>query len=217
MVELDVDDICSRFIAIANELGDVPAGIAFTGSAKLNFAIALLTLAMEHFDGIAMLTERGRCGAAAALVRPLIDAGTRGSWLALVASDAEAEAFAANDKATDRRTMLEGLATVTEIDHTAFQTDPTVWKHLHGMTHGGFNQASHRLREGVLSGTYRPEFIDGMLKHALAVGAWTTVVLSMVVGVQDGKKQVADILTRHAWYSTPSGKADVAADRPLDR
>lgn len=198
----EIDDVTERFAAMADEFGEITAARTLSGSRRHGFAVATLSLAMEHFDAIAILTKMGRCGSAAALVRPLVDAATRGAWLAVAATEDQAERFADDDQSTTRKAMLTALESVPGLDAKVFQVDPATWKHLHGLTHGGFNQASHRLRDGVISGTYRPEFIDGMLKHSLSVGAGTTVVLGTLLGVDDVRRRVFEVLARYAWYAS---------------
>jgi hypothetical protein len=202
MENWNFEDIADRFIAIANGLGDIPASRSGAFSPRIGFAIATLSLAMEHLDGIAILTGTDRCGAAAALVRPLIECGTRGCWLGLVATDEEAEKFAADDKSTNRKKMLAGLAALPDemVDHEAFSVPPELWNWLHGLTHGGFNQASHRLRDGRLSGIYRDEFVDGMLRQALGAGVWSTIVMSTLMGHEGARTKAALVIREHAWF-----------------
>jgi hypothetical protein len=82
----DFNEVTYRFATIADALGEIPASRSGGFTPRRGFAAATLSLAMEHFDGVAILVRMGRCGSGAALVRPLIEAGTRGSWLALVAT-----------------------------------------------------------------------------------------------------------------------------------
>jgi hypothetical protein len=118
-----------------------------------------------------------------------------------VATEDQARAFANDDKLPDRPALLHALAAVETIDGGAFAVDPKIWRLLHGLTHAGYNQMSHRLNGGVLTGNYRPEFVDGMLRSVVPAGVWTTIIMGRLLGVPNVEREAIEVLSEHRWWA----------------
>lgn len=117
---------------------------------KAALAASSLQLSQEHAQAVRLLLEAGVQASAFALLRPQLDALTRGIWLSNCASDEWCQQYSlkGNEGAFNTKTMFRQIGAVDTYKNGAFEAlCERVRDLLHDFTHGGYLQIHARLVE----------------------------------------------------------------------
>ena len=123
---------------------------------RVEFARCAIDLAMEHHSALIRVVEAGEYGAAAALLRPTLEAATIGFWFAYVASREEIERLQADreDNPVYDVPMLRDMAVQLIPTFPAIQAIVDGFKTggaakwLHKYAHGGTPELNRRTDSG---------------------------------------------------------------------
>ncbi|MCE4551937.1 MULTISPECIES: DUF6988 family protein [Xanthomonas] len=125
-------------------------------SLRVDFARCAIDLALEHHSALVRVVEAGEYGAAAALLRPILEASTIGFWFVYVASCDEVQGLQldGSDNPIDDVPMLRNMA--AQLTSTFPPIQPIVdgfkkggaAKWLHKYAHGGTPQLNRRIGPG---------------------------------------------------------------------
>ena len=129
-------------------------------SLRVDFARCAIDLALEHHSALIRVVEAGEYGAAAALLRPILEASTIGFWFVYVASCEEIQSLQldGSDNPVADVPMLRDMAA------QLVSTFPTIQmlvdgfkkggaaKWLHKYAHGGTPQLNRRVGPGWTEG-----------------------------------------------------------------
>lgn len=151
----------------------------------MDFARRAIDLALEHHSALIRVVEAGECGAAAALLRPILEASTIGFWFVYVASceeiqDLELDGF---ENPVDDVPMLRDMAAqlVSTFPPVQVMVDELkkdgAAKWLHKYVHGGTPQLNRRIGSGWSEGDVMQMLIRADLFSVLA-GCIGTVLAS---------------------------------------
>ncbi|ASK93087.1 hypothetical protein KWH04_23310 [Xanthomonas campestris pv. trichodesmae] len=125
-------------------------------SLRVNFARCAIDLALEHHSALIRVVEAGEYGAAAALLRPILEASTIGFWFVYVASWEEIQSLQLDgcDNPIDDVPMLRDMAAQLTSTFPAIQSIVDEFKKggaakwLHKYAHGGTPQLNRRIGHG---------------------------------------------------------------------
>lgn len=123
---------------------------------RAEFARCAIDLAVEHHSALIRVVEAGEYGAAAALLRPTLEASTIGFWFAYVASREEIDRLQANqgENPVEDVPMLRDMARQLIPSFPALQAIVDGFKTggaakwLHKYAHGGTPQLNRRTDSG---------------------------------------------------------------------
>ena len=93
-----LDDALQQSLEVQYKVKNVLHGFSFSGGERGLLIAALLDLSLEHHFSIITLIKKDLPSSAAALLRPLLEAVYRASWLITVADEAKAQSIVKNDK-----------------------------------------------------------------------------------------------------------------------
>lgn len=138
-----------------------------------------MVLAEEHHKSIIFLVENKKTTSAMALLRPLFEATYRGTWIAIVASEEEAEKILKTD--TYKFQLIENYA--KEIDKNI--AEPTFYKifnnnrtMLNGFVHGGREQLTRHFDGNKI----KPNFFDEEIIELLNMATASIEMMTLSVG-----------------------------------
>lgn len=149
---------------------------AASSSQRVEFARCAVDLAMEHHSAFIRIVEAGEYGAAAALIRPILEASTIGYWFVYVASKEQVERLSVSreDNPIDDVPMLREMAAQLVPTFPAIQAIVDGFKSggaakwLHKYAHGGTPQLNRRSAPGWTEGEVMLMLIRGDLFGTLA-------------------------------------------------
>lgn len=176
----------------------------FSGRARL--LSGYVSVAQQHHDAIMVLINFNLIGSAFALMRPLMETGTRGTWAFYKATDEQWFKIANNKfKFKSMGEMLDDL----ELVHDAgglFSSLKNEWNLLCGLTHGGMEQVSRRVSpEGIVQ-RYKLEEIIGAMEYA--TGIWVLFALSFLTVMGKGQERVEIWSLYRTIFAKPNGTPD---------
>lgn len=142
---------------------------------RVRIGVALLHLALEHYNAINVLITERLYGSAFALARPLLESYSRSIWVLYCATDKCLEDI------KNKNSDLPGISNLIEI--IGKQTEPGVkeagaWlkkikekniKQFHDLTHGGILQAVRRITEEGIESNYPEEELSKLLEFSIEV------------------------------------------------
>lgn len=152
-------------------------------SLRVDFVRRAIDLALEHHSALIRVIEAGEYGAAAALLRPILEASTIGFWFVYVASDEEIQGLGldGSDNPIDDVPMLRDMAAQLvpifppiQVMVDGFKKGGAA-KWLHKYAHGGTPQLSRRFESGWTEGDVMLMLIRADLFSVLA-GCLETVL-----------------------------------------
>ncbi|KTF36585.1 DUF6988 family protein [Xanthomonas vesicatoria] len=152
-------------------------------SLRVGFARSAIDLALEHHSALIRVVEAGEYGAAAALLRPILEAATIGFWFVYVASFEEIQSLQldGSDNPIDDVPMLRDMAAQLTSTFPAIQAIVDGFKKggaakwLHKYAHGGTPQLNRRIGPGWTQGDVMLMLIRADLFSVLA-GCLETVL-----------------------------------------
>lgn len=126
---------------VEKELDDV---IITSSKPNIKAAATLLTVTIDHAQGIRILLNQGAYPSAAALMRVVFETYIRAMWIWECANEKQVNAFIHKDKivsAEDKGIQFKDLVKAVEVSHglPAYLSEiqANVWKGLNSLTHGG--------------------------------------------------------------------------------
>lgn len=126
---------------IEKELDDV---LITSDQPNIKAAATLLTVTIDHAQGIRILLEKGAYPSAAALMRVLFETYIRAMWVWECANEKQVETFINKDKIVSTQgkpIYFKDLVKVVEASHglPAYLSEiqANVWSGLNSLTHGG--------------------------------------------------------------------------------
>lgn len=154
-------------------------------SLRVDFARCAIDLALEHHSALIRLVEASEYGAAAALLRPILEASTIGFWFVYVASCEEIQGLQLDgaDNPIDDVPMLGAMAAQLATTFPLIQglvdglKKGGAAKWLHKYAHGGTPQLNRRIGPGWTEGDVMLMLIRADLFSVLA-GCLETVLAS---------------------------------------
>ena len=112
---------------------------------RQHLGCASLHAAVEHSQGIVILVEEGLTGTALALLRPMLEAFTRGVWVLWCATETEIDEVG-NDTFPSSKTIVAALEQLPRYSSGALsQIKGVMWSGLCSLTHAGTAQTIPRL------------------------------------------------------------------------
>lgn len=133
---------------VAMSIDEAMKGAAFVGTEKEKLAVGCLEVSLEHQAAILRLGTDGVYASMFSLLRPMVEAYVRGSWLFRCASDKGVSDF---KKAKLKK--FADLLTDIEVAQAGLKMPPIkrLVDGLHDFTHTGVNQV---LRRKIAGGKY---------------------------------------------------------------
>ena len=148
-----------------------------------------ISLAQSHHEAIMILCHHERLiGSAYALLRPLVEAATRGLFVGFLATPEQIEKIKGGGEPYGQFNEL-----VPKLDEL-FKTEGLLftsyggegWKTLNGLTHGGLEQLNSRLGENGEIGCYfGPEDVQCLLGNSTMVLVFTAIQFLGAMGRHD--------------------------------
>lgn len=121
-------------------------GLSYTASESNNCTAALLSASIEHGMSIMELLGNGRISSAYALVRPMFESFTRGTWVLHCATEEQVADILSKDRFPI--SFLDMLKEIEKINEWV-STLSEMWKRggtsLHSYTHGGVQLIIRRI------------------------------------------------------------------------
>lgn len=143
-------------------------GIEVKGDHRHRIPAQLFDLALEHAAGILRLVAATNYASAFALVRCEFECFVRGAWLHHRATDAEIEAFVANDEIKPKMwELIEALEQAPPFqDKLLSSVKEKAWTPMNGYTHGGIHQVSRRLQGDYIEPAFEDEALLEVVQFA---------------------------------------------------
>lgn len=180
---------------------------------------AYMHLTFEHQASMLLLLERGLFGSASALLRPCIEAASRGMWLAKCATDSQITEFASGNKFDfpwPFRKLVDAIdirlnRQVNAKSLFAMFGGKDAWSVINDFCHGGNIHTARRTKTGQLQPSYPElELRSFLILATSAVLLATSAVLETATGTDPARtaqlKAIADLYVREV---VPSKTATV--------
>jgi hypothetical protein len=175
-----------RAESILNQVYGMVSEYDVENNTRKKMMARLLSLVIEHYESIVLLIKNKKYGSASALVRPLVEAEYRSTWLALCCTDEKAKQLSLNDR-FDKVSKLSaaiGLAIKDEVFKEVYAQNS---KALNSYTHGGMHQIARRFNDkGDIEATFSEEELIDLL-NVTGVNVLMSC-LSFFSGIEDSEK-----------------------------
>lgn len=166
-------------------------GITFETTNRLQVAVALLHLSLEHQTGIHSLVNLGVIGSAFALFRPQLEAYVRGVWYHRCATDAQVASFIGGEQPPKIDVLIEEIEKLEAFDEKRLsEAKRQLWPNLNDFTHGGTTQVKARYTADEITPNYRVEHIANLLTASASLSLLAGVALAAAVGTESLARQL---------------------------
>jgi len=187
-------------LELLNKIEHELDGIKFRGNDRDNCTAALLSASIEHGTSVLELIGMGRISSAYALVRPMFEFFTRGTWIKHCATDEQVEKIIKKDNFP--KTFQEMLGEI-ETAQGWVSTLSEMWKRaknaLHSYTHGGMQLIARRLNDGEILHKPSLEEIDDLATAVVMIASLSfsgIVELSGTTEKDDFLKELYDEISK---------------------
>jgi hypothetical protein len=165
-------------------------------------------LTFERQASLVLLLERGLFGSASALLRPCIEAASRGKWLAKCASESQITEFASGNKFDfpPFRNLVDAIdirlaGQINAKSLFALFGGKDAWRVINDFCHGGNIHTARRVKAGQLQPSYSEvELRSFLILATSAVLLATSAVLEIATGTIRSRtvrlKAIADLYVR---------------------
>lgn len=137
--------------------------------------IGLLATMIEHHRAMLLLSRNGRIGSAFALARSIVESMYRGMWINVCASDAQIQAFEADDKFPVNMPDMAKAIDEAYRAHGFFEDlRNRGWAALCSYTHSGMLQLGRRFREHRV----QPNYADAEIYEATTTVTTCILILA---------------------------------------
>jgi len=170
----------SRWISESSSLID---GVSFTSTKRLQVALALLNLSIEHQMAIHSLVGPGFLGSAFALLRPQVETYVRGVWFLHCATEIEIDKFLNGSEPPSFGALINAIQNIQGYkDGSLGRAKTAIWSELNDFTHGGCTQVKSRNSKTEIVCTYTDEEIENLLRSSTN---WGLLAGIAVLGAAD--------------------------------
>jgi hypothetical protein len=146
------------------------------------FAMAYLSLSLDHREAILLLVDRGAFASATALQRPLLEAFVTGAWIVNAATDGELHSIAALNRPPPKfETMAQRLRKTHDLGDW-FEVFRTQYEILGDYAHGHRRQLSRWINPRGVEPKYSCEQMAETLRYADVVGIMAAIHREQVAG-----------------------------------
>lgn len=205
-------------IFVEKELDDV---IIISDKPNIKAAATLLTVTIDHAQGIRILLSQGAYPSSAALMRVVFETYIRAMWLWECANEKQVDAFIKKDRVIS----LEGngihfkdLVKAVEVSHKLpaylSEIQANAWKGLNSLTHGGNIQLARNFDGKTIRHCYDNDLVNEVIEFATML---TCLAFSGILDLADNKngELVSEKLLQiiEPWAFNKSSKKDAQNTR----
>lgn len=155
---------------VEKELDEV---IITTGEPKIKTAATLLTVTIDHAQGIRFLLDKGAYPSAASLMRVVFETYIRAMWVWKCANEKQVDKFINNDKvvSTEGKSIhFKELVKAVEASHCLpaylSEIQANVWSGLNSLTHGGNIQLARNFNGKTIRHCYDIELVNEVIEFS---------------------------------------------------
>ena len=201
---------------IEKELDDV---LITTGQPNIKAAATLLTVTIDHAQGIRILLGKGVYPSAAALMRVLFETYIRAMWIWECANEKQVETFINKDKvvsAEGKSIYFKDLVKAVEASHRLpaylSEIQANVWSGLNSLTHGGNIQLARNFDGKSIRHCYDNELVNEVIEFSTML---TCLAFSGILDLASNKNgesvssKLLQLIT--PWAFNKSSKKDAAS------
>jgi len=174
-------------------------GLEMPGDPHSRIALGTLDLAMEYQAGALLLAQHGLFAPVYALLRCIVEATTRGMWLANCATEAEFEAFKHNNfGGKTQYSMIDEIGVKFGREAGVLrEMHKQSWRVLNDFTHSGIGHVSRRTGEDFTGPNYPVAEVVQTLRVTSAMGLIAAIQLCELSGHQDVGRQLLAFAEEH--------------------
>jgi hypothetical protein len=165
---------------------------------NIKAAATLLTVTIDHAQGIRILLDKGAYPSAAALMRVVFETYIRAMWLRECANEKQVETFINKDKvvSTEGKSIhFKDLVKAVEASHNLpaylSEIQANVWSGLNSLTHGGNIQLARNFDGKTIRHCYDNELVNEVIEFSTML---TCLAFSGILDLANNKKKIQ---TRH--------------------
>jgi hypothetical protein len=140
---------------------------------NIKAAATLLTVTIDHAQGIRILLDKGAYPSAAALMRVVFETYIRAMWLRECANEKQVETFINKDKvvSTEGKSIhFKDLVKAVEASHNLpaylSEIQANVWSGLNSLTHGGNIQLARNFDGKTIRHCYDNELVNEVIEFS---------------------------------------------------
>jgi hypothetical protein len=140
---------------------------------NIKAAATLLTVTIDHAQGIRILLDKGAYPSAAALMRVVFETYIRAMWLRECANEKQVETFINKDKvvSTEGKSIpFKSLVKAVEASHNLpaylSEIQANVWSGLNSLTHGGNIQLARNFDGKTIRHCYDNELVNEVIEFS---------------------------------------------------
>jgi hypothetical protein len=140
---------------------------------NIKAAATLLTVTIDHAQGIRILLEKGAYPSAAALMRVLFETYIRAMWISECANEKQVKTFINKDKVVsteDKSIHFKDLVKAVEASHDLpaylSEIQANVWSGLNSLTHGGNIQLARNFDGKTIRHCYDNELVNEVIEFS---------------------------------------------------
>jgi hypothetical protein len=140
---------------------------------NIKAAATLLTVTIDHAQGIRILLEKGAYPSAAALMRVLFETYIRAMWISECANEKQVKTFINKDKVVsteDKTIHFKDLVKAVEASHDLpaylSEIQANVWSGLNSLTHGGNIQLARNFDGKTIRHCYDNELVNEVIEFS---------------------------------------------------
>jgi hypothetical protein len=140
---------------------------------NIKAAATLLTVTIDHAQGIRILLEKGAYPSAAALMRVLFETYIRAMWISECANEKQVKTFINKDKVVsteDKSIHFKDLVKAVEASHDLpaylSEIQANVWSGLNSLTHGGNIQLARNFDGKTIRHCYDNELVNEVIQFS---------------------------------------------------
>lgn len=154
--------LCARGRATHAAIAKIAVGLKIPGSLKNTIMLAYVDILLEHHESFRILLEKGQCGTALALMRPIYDTLFRFLWVFACASEDQVKEIGTSDSFIFPNDMMVQIDNQLSTDGYFQAIKKAKWKIMCSFTHSGKLQLL-----GRVSGSHiRPSYTKNQLQEA---------------------------------------------------
>jgi hypothetical protein len=147
---------------------------------------SFLTLALEHYSAVVVLTRAGWSASAFAMIRPIYEAYIRGRWLQYCASELELSSVSDREKFPRIKVMVDAIEVAAPEEKSSLRRltghHQAAWDSMNSYTHGGQKQILNRITWRKVQSNFSDEQVIAALKIASAYGLLISTAVSLLLG-----------------------------------
>lgn len=199
---------------VEKELNEV---IIITDKPNIKAAATLLTVTIDHAQGIRFLIDKGAYPSAGSLMRVVFETYIRAMWVWKCANEKQIDAFINKDKVIspegkkiDFKILVKAVEESHELTAYLSEIQANVWSCLNSLTHGGNMQLARNFDGKTIRHCYDNELVNEVIEFSTMLTCLAFSGILELANNKNGELVSGKLLQLiEPWVFNKSSKKDV--------